>query len=64
MPRKKSKEPLPDTKKIGGKRYELGRIRNSKRDAKKVAKSYRDDGYKARVVPSRGRYGIYVRRSR
>lgn len=57
------KDKTPMTRTISGKKYKLGRIRKKKSDAKKVAKSYREDGYNARVSKkySNG-YGIYVRK--
>ena len=56
------KPPLPIVKWYGEERFALGRFRKTKTAASEVAKSYRDDGYKARVFDSRDGYGIYVRK--
>ena len=57
-----SRGALPLTKTFNGKRYELGRIRKTKRAALNVAERYRSSGYYVRIVKTSQGYGIYVRK--
>lgn len=67
MPKKKTKtkKKVPWTKTIDGKRYDLGRIRKTKKSAYNVAESYRNEGYNARVVSGfKEGHGVFVRKRR
>ena len=46
------------------KRYSLGRIRKTKKGAQGTAKSYRADGYNAKIVSSKKGYRIMVRKKK
>ena len=64
MPKKKKSRGLPMTKTFGTKRYNLGRIRQSKKAADNIVKSYREDGYTAKTASGKEGIGIYVRKKR
>ncbi len=46
---------------IGGHKFRFVRASHLKRDANEIAKEYRLKGYKVRVIPFEGGYGIFVR---
>ena len=48
-------------RKFGGKAYGSTDIRDKKMDAKHIADIYRNQGYRARVVPEGKKWRVYVR---